>query len=114
MDALRHDILYALRVLRKDRTYAVAVILTLAVAWEPTRDLHRRQVGAPAAAALPGAGSSGLLLRQLPGGWSRSGRTFGSELRGQTGDEEVFASGALYQWRGYKVAKARAPKASRR
>jgi putative ABC transport system permease protein len=31
MEALRHDILYALRVLRKDRTYAVAVILTLAV-----------------------------------------------------------------------------------
>ena len=26
MDALRHDILFALRVLRKDRTYAVAVI----------------------------------------------------------------------------------------
>ena len=31
MDTLRQDVLYALRVLRKDRAYAAAVILTLAI-----------------------------------------------------------------------------------
>jgi putative ABC transport system permease protein len=31
MDALRQDLIYAFRVLRKDRAYAAAVILTLAI-----------------------------------------------------------------------------------
>ena len=31
MDALRQDLIYALRVLKKDRAYAAAVILTLAI-----------------------------------------------------------------------------------
>ena len=31
MDVFRQDLLYALRVLRRDRAYAAAVILTLAI-----------------------------------------------------------------------------------
>ena len=88
MDALRHDILYALRVLRQDRTSAVAVILTLAVClgantaiFTVVRSVLLRPLPYPEPDRLVSSYDS------FPGGWGRSGRHLGSELRGQTRDD---------------------------
>ncbi len=106
MDALRHDILYALRVLRKDRTYAVAVILTLAVClgantavFTVVRSVLLRPLPYPEPERLVSSYDS------FPGaGVDRAGTSVPNyaDRRAMT---EVFASAALYQWRGYKVGE---------
>ena len=49
MDVFRQALLYAVRVLRKDRAYSAAVILTLAhLPRRQHRHLHRRPVGVAA------------------------------------------------------------------
>ena len=106
MDALRHDILYALRVLRKDRTYAVAVILTLAVClgantaiFTVVRSVLLRPLPYPEPDRLVSSYDS------FPGaGVDRAGTSVPNyaDRRAMT---EVFASAALYQWRGYKVGE---------
>lgn len=106
MDALRHDILYAPRVLRKDRTYAVAVILTLAVClgantaiFTVVRSVLLRPLLYPESDRLVSSYDS------FPrAGVDRAGTSVPNYVeRRAMGD--VFSSAALYQWRGYKVGE---------
>ena len=56
MDTLRQDLRFAVRLLWKDRAFAATALLTLALCiGANSRHLHRRPVGAAAAAALPGS-----------------------------------------------------------
>jgi predicted permease len=106
MDALRQDLIYAFRVLRKDRAYAAAVILTLAVC-----------LGANTAIFTV---VRSVLLRPLPypepdrlvssfdafqgAGVERAGTSVPNyvDRRAMT---DVFSAAALYQFSGYRVGE---------
>ena len=104
MDVLRRDLLYALRVLRKDRAYAAAVILTLAIclganiaAFTVVRSVLLRP--------LPYPDSSRLIssFDGFPGaGVERAGTSVPNyvDRRAMT---DVFSGAALYQRWGYKL-----------
>jgi predicted permease len=104
MDGLRQDLLYAFRVLGKDRAYAATVILTLAIC-----------LGANTAVFTV---VRSVLLRPLPyqepdrlvssydsfpgAGVERAGTSVPNyvDRRAMT---DVFSAAALYQWSGYQV-----------
>jgi hypothetical protein len=106
MDTLRQDLVYAFRVLRKDRAYAAAVILTLAIClgantaiFTVVRPVLLRPLPYPepdrqvsSFDAFPGAGVE------------RAGTSVPNyvDRRAMT---DVFSEAALYQLRNYRVGQ---------
>jgi len=106
MDALRRDLLYAVRVLRKDRAYAAAVVLTLAIClgantavFTVVRSVLLRPLPYP---------DSGRLVSSFdafPGaGVERAGTSVPNyvDRRAMT---DVFSAAALYEPEGVKVGE---------
>ena len=103
MGALRQDLIYAFRVLRKDRAYAAAVILTLAVClgantaiFTVVRSVLLRPLPYPEPDRLVSS------FDAFPGaGVERAGTSVPNyvDRRAMT---DVFSAAALYQWHGYK------------
>jgi hypothetical protein len=106
MDVFRQDLLFALRVLRKDRAYAAAVILTLAIClgantaiFTVVRSVLQRPLPYPESSRLVSS------FDGFPGaGVERAGTSVPNYIdrRAMT---DVFSSVALYQWWGYKVGQ---------
>jgi predicted permease len=106
MDTLRQDLLYAFRILRKDRAYSAAVILTLAVClgantaiFTVVRSVLLRPLPYPEPERLISSFDS------YPGaGVERSGTSVPNyaDRRAMT---DVFSAAALYQWDGYKFGE---------
>jgi predicted permease len=106
MDALRQDLIYAFRVLRKDRAYAVAVILTLAIClgantaiFTVVRSVLLRPLPYPEPDRLVSS------FDAFPGaGVERAGTSVPNyvDRRAMT---DVFSGAALYQWWGYRVGE---------
>jgi predicted permease len=106
MDTLRQDFLYALRILRKERAYSAAVVLTLAVC-----------LGANTAIFTV---VRSVLLRPLPyprperlissydsypaAGVERAGTSV-PNYADRRAMPDVFSGAALYQWFGYKAGE---------
>ena len=104
--AFRQDLLYALRVLGKDRAYAAAVILTLAVClgantaiFTVVRSVLLRPL------PYPELGPAGLLLRRLPRRRRRARGHVGPELRRPAGDDRRVLVGRALSVRGYRVGE---------
>src|SRR5688572_21339721 len=106
MDVFRQDLLFALRVLRKDRAYAAAVILTLAIClgantaiFTVVRSVLQRPLPYP---------ESGRLVSSYDGfpgaGVERAGTSVPNYMdrREMT---DIFSSAALYQWSGFKFGQ---------
>ena len=115
MDAFRQDVLYALRVLAKDRAYSLAVILTLAICLGANTAIFT-VVRSVLLRPLPYPESSRLLSSYdgFPGaGVERAGTSVPNyvDRRAMT---DVFSSAALYQWYGYKVGEGTARRERRR
>jgi predicted permease len=106
MDVLRQDLLFALRVLRKDRAYAAAVILTLAIClgastaiFTVVRSVLQRPLPYPESSRLVSS------FDGFPGaGVERAGTSVPNYMdrREMT---DVFTLVALYQWWGYKFGQ---------
>jgi predicted permease len=106
MDVFRQDLLYALRVLRRDRAYAAAVILTLAIClgantaiFTVVRSVLQRPLPYPESSRLVSS------FDGFPGaGVERAGTSVPNYMdrRGMT---DIFSSVALYQWWGFKVGQ---------
>ncbi len=106
MDVFRQDLLFALRVLRKDRAYAAAVILTLAIClgantaiFTVVRSVLQRPLPYPESSRLVSS------FDGFPGaGVERAGTSVPNYMdrRGMT---DIFSSVALYQWWGFKVGQ---------
>ena len=106
MDALRQDLIYALRVLRKDRAYAAAVILTLAICLGANTAIFT-VVRSVLLRPLPYPESDRLVssFDGFPGaGVERAGTSVPNyvDRRAMT---DVFSGAALYQWSGYRVGE---------
>jgi predicted permease len=106
MNALRQDIVYALRVLRKDRAYSVAVVLTLAVCLGANTAVFT-VVRSVLLRPLPYPESSRLIFSydSFPGaGVDRAGTSVPNygDRRAMT---DVFSSVALYQSSIYTVGQ---------
>ena len=106
MNALRQDLVYALRVLAKDRAYSAAVILTLAVCLGANTAIFT-VVRSVLLRPLPYPDSQRVLSLYdgFPGaGVERAGTSVPNyvERRAMT---DVFSSAALFQQRGYKVGQ---------
>src|SRR5690349_6056581 len=106
MDVFRQDLLFALRVLRKDCAYAAAVILTLAIClgantaiFAVVRSVLQRPLPYP---------ESGRLVSSYDGfpgaGVERAGTSVPNWVDRRT-MTDVFSSVALYQWDGFKVGQ---------
>jgi predicted permease len=106
MDTLRQDLIYAFRVLRKDRAYAAAVVLTLAIClgantaiFTVVRSVLLRPLPYPEPDRLVSS------FDAFPGaGVERAGTSVPNyvDRRAMT---DVFSAAALYQWRGYRVGE---------
>jgi predicted permease len=106
MDALRQDLVYAFRVLRKDRAYAAAVILTLAIClgantaiFTVVRSVLLRPLPYPEPDRLVSS------FDGFPGaGVERAGTSVPNyvDRRSMT---DVFSGAALYQWWGFRVGE---------
>jgi putative ABC transport system permease protein len=106
MDTLRQDLLYALRILRKERAYSAAVVLTLAVClgantaiFTVVRSVLFRPLPYPQPERLISSYDS------FPGaGVERAGTSVPnySDRRAMT---DVFSSAALYQFDDYKAGE---------
>jgi len=106
MDTLRQDLLYALRILRKERAYSAAVVLTLAVClgantaiFTVIRSVLLRPLPYPQPERLISSYDS------YPGaGVERAGTSVPNyaDRRAMT---DVFSSAALYQFDDYKVGE---------
>jgi predicted permease len=106
MDVFRQDLLFALRVLRKDRAYAAAVILTLAIClgantaiFTVVRSVLQRPLPYPESSRLVSS------FDGFPGaGVERAGTSVPNYMdrRAMT---DVFSAVALYQWWGFKVGQ---------
>ena len=106
MDALRQDLIYAFRVLRKDRAYAAAVILTLAICLGANTAIFT-VVRSVLLRPLPYPESDRLVssFDGFPGaGVERAGTSVPNyvDRRAMT---DVFSGAALYQWSGYRVGE---------
>ena len=106
MDALRHDLQYAFRVLRKDRSYTAAVILTLAVCLGANTAIFT-VVRSVLLRPLPYPGPDRLVssFDGFPGaGVERAGTSVPNyaDRRAMT---DVFSSAALFQRAGYKIGQ---------
>ena len=106
MDTLRRDLLYAVRVLVKDRAYSVAVILTLAVClgantaiFTVVRSVLLRPLPYPQADRLVSSYDG------FPGaGVERAGTSIPNYADRRT-MTDVFSSVALYQWWGFRFGE---------
>ncbi len=115
MDVLRQDLLFAFRMLRKDRAYAAAVILTLAIClgantaiFTVVRSVLLRPL------PYPESGRLVFMFDGFPGaGVERAGTSVPNYLD-RVPLTDVFDSVALYQTAGSASGRAPAPKASRR
>jgi len=106
MDVFRQDLLYALRVLRRDRAYAAAVILTLAIClgantaiFTVVRSVLQRPLPYPESSRLVSS------FDGFPGaGVERAGTSVPNYIdrRAMT---DIFSGVALYQWWGFKVGQ---------
>jgi predicted permease len=106
MDVFRQDLLFALRVLRKDRAYAAAVILTLAIClgantaiFTVVRSVLQRPLPYPESSRLVSS------FDGFPGaGVERAGTSVPNYMdrREMT---DIFSSAALYQWWGFKFGQ---------
>ena len=106
MDVFRQDLIFALRVLRKDRAYSAAVILTLAIClgantaiFTVVRSVLQRPLPYPEASRLVSS------FDGFPGaGVARAGTSVPNYMdrRAMT---DTFSSVALYQWWGFKVGQ---------
>jgi hypothetical protein len=106
MGALRQDLIYAFRVLRKDRAYAAAVILTLAICLGANTAIFT-VVRAVLLRPLPYPEPDRLVssFDAFPGaGVDRAGTSVPNyvDRRAMT---DVFSEAALYQWAGYRVGE---------
>jgi predicted permease len=106
MDALRQDLVYAFRVLRKDRAYAAAVILTLAICLGANTAIFT-VVRSVLLRPLPYPESDRLISSYdgFPGaGVERAGTSVPNyvDRRAMT---DVFSGAALFQWSGYRVGE---------
>ena len=106
MDALRQDLVYAVRVLRKDRAYSAAVILTLAICLGANTAIFT-VVRSVLLRPLPYPESDRLVSSYdgFPGaGVERAGTSVPNyvDRRAMT---DVFSGAALYQWSGYRVGE---------
>jgi predicted permease len=106
MGTLRQDLLYALRILRKDRAYSAAVILTLAVCLGANTAIFT-VVRSVLLRPLPYAEPERLIssFDSFPGaGVERAGTSVPNyaDRRSMT---DVFSGAALYQREGYKVGE---------
>ena len=106
MDALRQDLIYAFRVLRKDRAYAAAVILTLAICLGANTAIFT-VVRSVLLRPLPYPESDRLVssFDGFPGaGVERAGTSVPNyvDRRAMT---DVFSAAALFQWSGYRVGE---------
>ena len=106
MDVFRQDLAFAVRMLRKDPTYAVAVVLTLAIClgantaiYTVVRSVLLRPLPYPASERLA------FTFDAFPGaGVERAGTSVPNHLdRAQLGD--VLDSAALYQSTGFRVGQ---------
>ena len=108
MDVFRQDLLFALRVLRRDRAYAAAVILTLAIClgantaiFTVVRSVLQRPLPYPESSRLVSS------FDGFPGaGVERAGTSVPNYMdrRAMT---DIFSAVALYQWWGFKVGPGR-------
>ena len=106
MDVFRQDLLFALRVLRRDRAYAAAVILTLAIClgantaiFTVVRSVLQRPLPYPESSRLVSS------FDGFPGaGVERAGTSVPNYMdrRAMT---DVFSAAALFQWWGFKVGQ---------
>ena len=106
MDTFRQDLIYALRVLRRDRAYSLAVVLTLAVCMSANTAVFT-VVRSVLLRPLPYPDASRLVSSYdgFPGaGVDRAGTSVPNyaDRRAMT---DVFSSVALYQFAGYKVGE---------
>lgn len=106
MDGLRQDLIYAFRVLRKDRAYAAAVILTLAICLGANTAIFT-VVRSVLLKPLPYPESDRLVssFDAFPGaGVPRAGTSVPNyvDRRAMT---DVFSGAALYQWWRYRVGE---------
>jgi predicted permease len=106
MDTLRQDLLYALRILRKERAYSAAVILTLAVClgantaiFTVVRSVLLRPLPYPQPERLISSYDS------YPGaGVERAGTSVPNYVDRRS-MPDVFSGAALYQWSGLRVGE---------
>ena len=107
MDVLYQDLRLALRLLWKERSFAFTVVLTLAICIGASdRHLHRRPIGAAAAAAVS-ASRIGSCSRTTPfpapASSARAPRCPTTSIAWRMTD--VFDSRALYQFGGFRVGR---------
>ena len=106
MDVLRQDLLFALRLLRRDRAYTAAVVLTLAVClgantaiFTVVRSVLLRPLPYPEAHQLVFSYDS------FPGAGVERAGTSVPNYFDRSVLKDVFDEVALYQWSGYKVGQ---------
>lgn len=103
MDALRQDLAFAIRVLRRDRAYAAAVILTLAICLGANTAIFT-VVRSVLLRSLPYPESDRLVssFDSFPGaGVERAGTSVPNYVD-RRAMIDVFSGAALYQWSGYR------------
>ncbi len=106
MDVLRQDLLFALRVLRRDRAYAAAVVLTLAIClgantaiFTVVRSVLQRPLPYPESSRLVSS------FDGFPGAGVERAGTSVPNYMDRRGMPDIFSAAALYQWSGYKVGQ---------
>ena len=106
MDTLRQDLLFAFRMLRKDRAYAAAVILTLAICLGANTAIFT-VVRSVLLRPLPYPESGRLVFSYdaFPGAGVERAGTSVPNYFDRVKLADVFESVALYQWSGYKVGQ---------
>ena len=106
MDDFRRDLLYAFRVLRKDRAYAAAVILTLAICLGANTAIFT-VVRSVLLRPLPYPDSGGLVsgFDSFPAAGVERGGTSIPNYVDRRAMTDVFSAVALYQLTGYKVGQ---------
>lgn len=104
METLRHDFVYAVRVLWKDRGYSAAVILTLAIClgastaiFTVVRSVLLRPLPYPHPERLVSSFDS------FPGAGVERGSTSVPNYVDRRAMADVFSAAALYQWWSFKV-----------
>ncbi|MEO5821938.1 MAG: ABC transporter permease [Vicinamibacteraceae bacterium] len=106
MDVFRQDLVYALRVLRRDRAYAAAVILTLAICLGANTAIFA-VVRSVLQRPLPYPDSSRLVssFDGFPGaGVERAGTSVPNYID-RRAMPDTFAAVALYHWSGFRVGQ---------
>jgi predicted permease len=106
MDSLRHDVIFAFRMLRRERAYAAAVILTLAVCLGASAAIYtvvRSVLIRPL--PYPDAGEIVFSYDSFPGaGVERAGTSVPNYVD-RAGMTDVFESVALYQRASYRLGQ---------